>query len=298
MSKKRTPSAKQGLDLPPVPSSTRYVETTEASPCPHLECWISDLIGFDYQEVTLPVEQQKISRFFKQEQKKLAIHLTDSMYIPNYNRPSATNLSVLDDGIYITIHLAIASSETSKIAAKELQNTLRSGSDSELTQILTRLLKQQSPIQILESFRYEQFIVQEILGATDWSKSLFTALLMELQPPAQLLAPWQQALILDREPDAFDKRASRTFISMFASRELAQSAPQLSNYSKQIISAGLTVPAQNLKKWADTVVNEWCELSLREATESSALYAEEAERVSYWLARTISEIAANNMAAA
>jgi hypothetical protein len=295
VSKKRATHTKSALDLPPVPSATRYINTKQdiSTSSNLFETWVSDLVGLDFQEVTLPEENQKTSRFFKQSQKKIAIHLTDALFIPTYNRSSALNLSVLDDGIYITIHLAISSPQTLKLAIQELQSANQNHQSSEMAKLLALLIKLQTPAYIHEAFRYQQFVVQEILGATPWGSSLFTALLWELRPDPALLLNWQQNLLLPNQPDAFDKLAAQTFISLFASKELTNSMPKLASYSNQIIATGVNIAAQDLKRWSEAVVKEWIDLTISETDVAPLNNVEEALRVAQWLHDTIRAIASS-----
>lgn len=264
VSKKR-PSQKPGLDIPPVPQETRYISSDQINKTSHFDSWISDLVGIDYEELALPPENQEQSRFFKIPSKRIALHFTDALYLPNINRSSTTNVSILDDGIYLTIHLAIASPETLKAGMQALQQSQSQFDyDINASSLLTLLIKLQSANHILETYQYEQFFVDEILNGSSWGKAIFSSYLWEIQPPIELLTDWQRGLLTPAQPSPFDRGAAQLFISFFASQKLSHSKPALATFFDTSMQAVSTlIPAQRIA-WAEKTLSTWVELLTQE----------------------------------
>ena len=264
MSKKR-PSPKPGLDIPPVPQETRYVSSEQINKTSHFDSWISDLVGIDYEELPLPPEHQEHSRFFKIPAKRLALHLTDTLYLPNINRSSTTNVSVLEDGVYLTIHLAIASADTLKAGVQALQQAQRQFDyDVNASSLLSLLIKLQSANHILETYHYEQFFIDEILNGSSWGRAIFSSFLWEIQPPIELLTDWQRALLTPTQPSPLDRGAAQLFISFFASQKLLHSKPALANFFDTSMQAVANlIPAQRIA-WAEKTLSTWVDLLTQE----------------------------------
>lgn len=296
MSKKR-PSQKPGLDIPPVPQETRFVASNEIHKTSHFDSWISDLVGIDYEEVPLPQEHQEHSRFFKIPSKRLALHLTDSLYLPQLNRNSATNVSVLDDGIYLTIHLAIASPDTLKAGMQALQQAQSQFDyDINASSLLSLLIKLQSSNHILETYHYEQFFVDEILNGSPWGRAIFSSYLWEIQPPYELLTDEQKELVSPTPPSPAARGAALLFIGFFASQKLRHSKPDLFAYFESAMTKVATVPTQQRTAWAEKTLSVWVDLITQEFGSAPISTIDELNLAAEWLIGTVNTINAEQSA--
>lgn len=283
-----TKSKNCSLDIPPVPSSTRFIIQEQNSQPPHLAAWVGDLLGIEYEEVDLDKEFQSKARLFVDRKNKIAVHLFDGLFVAEAKRLSFSNLSIIENDTYLTIHLAIASQETIKSTLSLLQqNPPHTDEDLQAAQLLNRFIQLQNPSAILEAFQYEKFLAQEIQSASPWGATLFSSLTNELSIAQELLSEKQRAIISVGSAIGATKNISQFFISLFASQELRQSFPQLAEYSAAIIPAGLDISPDNLLPWAQAVIQEWSELSERELQIANVIQVDERDIAAHWLKETI-----------
>ncbi len=293
MSKKR-PSQKSSFDIPPVPKETRFVSSQEIHKNAHFDSWVSDLVGLDYEEMALSPEHQEHSRFFKCSSRRVALHLNDTLYLPIVRRTSFMNLAMLDDGVYFTTHLAIASPDTIKMGIQGLrQPATLLEAETGASSILELLIKLQSTNHILEAYHFEQFGLNEILNGSPWGSALFASFLYEMQPPIEMLTDWQRQLMPNVPPSPHDRGAALLFIGLFASKELSSSFPRLAQYSNSIMPTAAKIPEDQLETWCQNVMVEWIELLLRECGSSPAGSNEEVIMASKWLREAVESVREN-----
>ena len=275
-----------------MPASTRFILQEQNSPPAHLAAWVGDLLGIEYEEIDLEKEFQSKARLFVERKSRVAVHLFDGLFVAEAKRLSFSNLSVIENDTYLTIHLAIASGETIRSTLSLLQqSTARTAEDLIAAQLLNRFIQLQNPNAILEAFQYEKFLVQEIQSASPWGATLFSSLTNELSIADDLLSEKQRAITSIGAAIGATKNISQFFISLFASQELRQSFPQLAEYSAAIIPAGLDVAPANLLPWAQAVIQEWTELSEKELEIATAIQIEERDIAAHWLKETIEAFA-------
>jgi hypothetical protein len=288
VSRKPPTKSKNSLDIPPVPASTRFIIQEQNLQPAHLGPWVGDLLGIEYEEVDLEKEYQSKSRLFVERKKRIAVHLTDALFISEAKRLSATNLSIIENDAYLTIHLAIASQETIKSTIILLQqNPPRNDEEYQAQQLLNRFINLQNSTAILEAYQYEKFLIQEVQSGSPWGASLFSSLVLEQAVAHETLSQKQLSIYSFGTTTAASKNISQFFISLFASQELRNSYPNLAQYSTAIIPAGLETSPANLTPWAQAVIQEWTELTETELQIAYPIQIEERDMAAHWLKETI-----------
>ncbi len=288
MSRKPPTKSKNSLDIPPVPASTRFIIQEQNLQPAHLGPWVGDLLGIEYEEIELEKEYQSKSRLFVERKKRVAVHLTDALFISEARRLSTTNLSIIENDAYLTIHLAIASQETIKSNLLLLQqNPPRNEEEYQAGQLLNHFINLQNSTAILEAYQYEKFFIQEVLSGSPWGACLFSSLALEQAIAHETLSQKQHSIYSLGTATAASKNISQFFISLFASQELRNSYPNLAQYSAAIIPAGLETSPANLTPWAQAVIQEWTELTEAELKIANPIQIEERDMAAHWLRETI-----------
>jgi hypothetical protein len=288
VSRKPPTKSKNSLDIPPVPASTRFIIQEQNLQPAHLGPWVGDLLGIEYEEIELEKEYQSKSRLFVERKKRVAVHLTDALFISEARRLSTTNLSIIENDAYLTIHLAIASQETIKSNLLLLQqNPPRNEEEYQAGQLLNHFINLQNSTAILEAYQYEKFFIQEVLSGSPWGACLFSSLALEQAIAHETLSQKQHSIYSLGTATAASKNISQFFISLFASQELRNSYPNLAQYSAAIIPAGLETSPANLTPWAQAVIQEWTELTEAELKIANPIQIEERDMAAHWLRETI-----------
>jgi hypothetical protein len=145
------------------------------------------------------------------------------------------------------------------------------------------MIVKQDPEKIIESARFEQAVVDEVLSGSPWGAAFLAHDLMRMNGSIdRLCTPLKNALALG-ELNSPSYAAGRSFVEMFAAQQLGKSSPKLAQYSAALIPAGVQQGTGVLTQWCNAVALEWQNLTLHEWGTAILSTPEEQEQFSAWL---------------